>query len=122
MFVLYGSGKAGQRHNKGRRPRGALRGRGGGRNEEICALFRLTVYPQMGPYVLEIQEMEKKIKDLESQVIQAVGSVLFACAHRRRSKGKRYGSVASQSVEPRAGQKESERKNLYGGAASFASP
>lgn len=76
----------------------------------------------MGPYVLEIQEMEKKIKDLESQVIQAVGSVLFACTHRRRSKGKRYGSVASQSVESRAGQKESERKNLYGGAASFASP
>ena len=28
---------------------------------------------QMGPYVLEIQEMEKKIKDLESEVIQAVG-------------------------------------------------
>lgn len=28
---------------------------------------------QMGPYVLEIQEMKKKIKDLESEVIQAVG-------------------------------------------------
>ena len=28
---------------------------------------------KMGPYVLEIQEMEKKIKDLESEVIQAVG-------------------------------------------------
>ena len=28
---------------------------------------------QMCPYVLEIQEMEKKIKDLESEVIQAVG-------------------------------------------------
>mgnify|MGYP000770381064 CR=1 FL=1 len=28
----------------------------------------------MGPYVLEIQEMEKKIKDLESEVIQAVGA------------------------------------------------
>ena len=27
----------------------------------------------MGPYVLEIQEIEKKIKDLESEVIQAVG-------------------------------------------------
>lgn len=27
----------------------------------------------MGPYVLEIQDMEKKIRDLESEVTQAVG-------------------------------------------------
>lgn len=33
---------------------------------------------QMGPYVLEIQEMEKKIKDLESEVIQAVGKCFLS--------------------------------------------
>ena len=27
----------------------------------------------MGPYVLEIQDMEKKIKDLESEVTRTVG-------------------------------------------------
>ena len=30
-------------------------------------------YFQMGPYVLEIQDMEKKIKDLESEVTRTVG-------------------------------------------------
>lgn len=31
----------------------------------------------MGPYVREIQEIEKKIKELESEVNKAVGRVLW---------------------------------------------
>lgn len=30
----------------------------------------------MGPYVLEIQDMEKKIKDLESEVTRTVGRTI----------------------------------------------
>ena len=31
----------------------------------------------MGPYVREIQEIEKKIKELESEVNKAVGRILW---------------------------------------------
>ena len=38
------------------------------------ASFALRI--QMGPYVREIQEIEKKIKELESEVNKAVGRIL----------------------------------------------